>query len=231
MPIVYPIGPITPIPSSTPSVTITPSVTPSIGTSSTPSPTPSYNWNVSPSLTPSITLTPTPTLSIDCGGLNIFDQMQGAALKFMQTSIGYHKLNLNETKRNIYGESLEKWYYKPFVLRCLIERNDDNLKDEMFGPDVQRSLKVTVPRLAFDNETVSNINGANILPEIGDIFEDRNTERYYEVHNVISKFLPIITNATDEQLINCPQNTLVVYDLECYQTRVTKLNILPNKII
>lgn len=227
MPIVYPIGPITPIPSKTPSVTPTVSITPSFGSSLTPTPS-AYPGA---SATPSISFTPTPTLSIDCGGLNIFDQMQGAALKFMQISVGYYKINLNETKRNIYGESLEKWYYQPFAIRCLIERDPDSIDNEMFGPDVQKSIKVTVPRIAFDDETVSNVTGANVLPEIGDIFEDRNTERWYEVHNIVSNYIPVTTNATDEQLLNCPQANLVIYVLECYQTRVTKLNTLPYKII
>lgn len=227
MPIVYPIGPITPIPSKTPSATPTVSVTPSFGSS--PTPTPSFV--ASPTATPTISITPTPTLSIDCISLNIFDQMQGAALKFMQMSVGYYKINLSQTKRNVYGESLEKWYYQPFALRCMIERSPEEIDNEMFGPDVQKSIKLSVPRIAFDDETVSNVTGANVLPEIGDIFEDRNTERWYEVHNIVSNFIPVITNATDEQLLYCPQANLAVYELTCYQTRITRLNTSPYKII
>jgi hypothetical protein len=38
----------------------------------------------------------------------IFEQMQQAALQFMKTDVAYYKLNLYQTKKNIYGESLEK---------------------------------------------------------------------------------------------------------------------------
>jgi hypothetical protein len=245
MPIVYPIGPIEPLPSRTPSVTPTISITPTI--SVTPSVTPSEGWippspsltptiSSTPSITPTISVTPTitvtPTPSIDCGNLNIFDQMQAAALQFMTTNIGYYKLNLNETKKNIYGESLEKWYYQPLIVRCSIERNPETIKDEMFGPDVQKSLKITVPRISFDNTNIGgNFTGVDLLPEIGDMFEDRSTERYYEIHNITTNYIPITTNFTPTQILFCQQVNLVIYELDCYQTRVSRLNILPYKII
>jgi len=226
----------TPTPTVTPSAT--PSVTPSLTPTKTPSTTPSISktptTSVTPSSTPSIsrtaTPTPTPSPSVDCSQLGIFSQMQTAALQFMQTSVGYYKINLSQTKKNIYGESLEKWYYQPFLIKSTIERSADVVKDEMFGPDVIKSIKLTIPRVAWDEGFTGQIEGKNLLPEIGDIILDRSTERYYEVHNIIVNYVPIVSNINLGQT-NCPQSELVTYNMECTQTRASKLNLLPYKLL
>jgi hypothetical protein len=233
-------------PSKTPSVSVTPTVTPTI--SVTPSPsralgaspsatptvtptvtvTPTISISVTPSKTPSIT--PTPSPSPDCSQLNIFAQMQQAALQFMKTDVAYYKHNLAQTKRNIYGESLEKWFYQPFLIKCTIERNPDTIKDEMFGPDVEKTIRLTIPKVAWEEGNAGLIEGKNVLPEIGDIIYDRSTERYFEIHNIISDYVPINANIGVGQS-NCPQAELVTYNIECHQTRVTRLNLSPFKVI
>ena len=233
-------------PSKTPSVSVTPTVTPTI--SITPSPsrsigaspsvtptvtptvtvTPTISISLTPSITPSITVTPSP--SPNCSQLNIFAQMQQAALQFMKTEIAYYKHNLYQTKKNIYGESLEKWFYQPFLIKTTIERNPDSIKDEMFGPDIEKTIKCTIPKVAWESGNAGLIEGKNILPEIGDIIFDRSTERYFEVHNIISDYVPINANIGVGQS-NCPQAELVTYNLECHQTRITRLNLSPFKVI
>jgi hypothetical protein len=241
---------LTPSKSKTPSATIsvsmspsfnasnsaTPSVTPSVTTTPSISKTPSITLSVTPSntLSPSISRTPspttTPTPSLDYTDLNVFSQMQAAALQFMQTAIAYYKINLHETKKNIYGESLEKWFYQPFLIKCTIERDPDTLNSEMFGPDISRNIKLTIPRIAWDNEFSGQIQGVNVLPEIGDIIFDRSTERYYEIHNIISNYIPINANINPGSSL-CPQAELITYNIECVQTRATRLNLLPYKLI
>jgi hypothetical protein len=243
-------------PSKTPSVSVTPSITPTISVTPTVTPTisvtpsPSRALGSSPSATPTVTptvtvtptisisitpsktptVTPTPSPSPDCSQLNIFAQMQQAALQFMQTDIAYYKHNLSQTKRNIYGESLEKWFYQPFLIKCTIERDPDTIKDEMFGPDVEKTIKLTIPKVAWESGNAGLVEGANVLPEIGDIFYDRSTERYYEVHNIIHQFVPINANI-GVGTGNCPQAELVTFNIECHQTRVTRLNLSPYKVI
>jgi len=211
-------------PSSTPSNT--PSVTPSV--TRTPSSTPSNSVTPTPTRTPSTT--PSPTPSADCSSLGLFTQMQQAALQFMQTNIAYYKINLAQTKRNIYGESLEKWFYQPFLIKCTIERDNDVINNEMFGPDVTKNIKVTIPRMAWEQGNAGLIDGVNMLPEIGDIIYDRSTERYYELHNLITNYVPVNANISAGQSV-CPQAELVTYNMECSQTRVSRLNLLPHKII
>ena len=211
-------------PTVTPSVTNTPSVTPS----KTPSSTPSIS--VTPSVSKSPTPSPTPSPSADCSQLNIFSQMQQAALQFMKTDVAYYKADLSATKRNIYGESMEKWFYQPFLIKCTIERNADTIKDEMFGPDVDKTAKLTIPRVAWEQGNAGLIQGANVLPEIGDIIYDRSTERYYEVNNLIHDYVPINANIGLGQS-SCPQAELVTFNLECHQTRVSRLNLSPYKVL
>ena len=211
-------------PSATPTVTPTISKTPSV----TPSVTPTITITPTPSKTPSIT--PTPSPSPDCSQLNIFAQMQQAALQFMKTDVAYYKHNLYQTKKNIHGEVLEKWFYQPFLIKCTIERNPDTIKDEMFGPDVEKTIKLTIPKVAWEEGNAGLIQGANVLPEIGDIIYDRSTERYYEIHNIISDYVPINANIGVGQS-SCPQAELVTYNVECHQTRVTRLNLSPFKVI
>ena len=237
-------GGISPTPSKTPSVTpsisisktpfasiqATPSVTPSV--TKTPSVTPSIT--VSPSVTPSITVsptvTPTPSPSVDCSQFNLFDQMQQATFQFMQTSIAYYIIDLNETKRNIYGESLEKWYYQPFLIKCTITRNADTVKDEMFGPDIEKTISLTIPKVAWEQGYSGLIQGANSFPVIGDIVYDRSTERYFEIHNIITNYVPVNSNINIGQT-NCPQADLVTYNIECHHTRISRLNLSPYKVL
>jgi hypothetical protein len=160
----------------------------------------------------------------------IFTQMQQAALQFMKTDVAYYKLNLYQTKKNIYGESLEKWYYEPFLIKCTIEREADVIVNEMFGPDVDKTAKLTIPRVAWEQGNAGLIQGANVLPEIGDIIYDRSTERYYEVHNIIHDYVPINANIGLGQT-SCPQAELVTFNIECHQTRVSRLNLSPYKVL
>jgi len=237
-------------PSKTPSVSVTPStsgpggasVTPTVTPSATPSVTPSISRTpsvtptntISVSVTPTISKTPTPTPtpspSADCSQPNVFSQMQQAALQFMKTDVAYYKANLSETKRNIYGESMEKWFYQPFLIKCTIERNADTIKDEMFGPDVDKTAKLTIPRVAWEQGNAGLIQGANVQPEIGDIVYDRSTERYYEIHNIVVDYYPIVSNVGVSNL-NCPPVKILKYDLDCYLTRTSRLNLSPYKLL
>jgi len=100
----------------------------------------------------------------------------------------------------------------------------------MFGPDIEKTIKCTIPKVAWESGNAGLIEGKNILPEIGDIIFDRSTERYFEVHNIISDYVPINANIGVGQS-NCPQAELVTYNLECHQTRITRLNLSPFKVI
>jgi hypothetical protein len=219
--------------SVTPTPTRTPSVTPSISVTPSVTPTISKTPSITPTISVSPSITPTPTPSVDCNTGNILQQMQLAALNLLQTAVGYYKIDLSQAKRNIYGESLEKWYFQPVLTKCSIERDPDNIKDEMFGPDVERKITLTFPKAVFDVQDPDNIYagvGLNFLPEIGDIIYERSLDRYFEVHNIIIDYQPYNANVGVGTLA-CPPLELITYKLECYHTRSSRLNLLPYKLL
>jgi hypothetical protein len=87
---------------------------------------------------------------------------------------GYYKIVLDDTVKNLYGESLAKHYIGPVLLNCLIERGDFTFDQGDFGPDTSRSVTF---RFLKDH-----IVAADIHPEVGDVV--MYNEVYYLVDNV-----------------------------------------------
>lgn len=151
------------------------------------------------------------------GGGEITPILSGM-ISYTNMSVGYFKINLEQSVTNMYGESLEKWYYPPRQVPCLIERGDyDNPEDE-FGVDVSQTLTVKIIR-----DTAESLN---FLPEVGDILTDQ--EKYYEV-KVLNTSIITIPGAGGAQNSVGTGNAgeIVLYGLTCYLTRITKLNIIP----
>tara|TARA_R110000868_G_scaffold163126_1_gene395259 strand:+ start:887 stop:1378 length:492 start_codon:yes stop_codon:yes gene_type:complete len=87
---------------------------------------------------------------------------------------GYYKIVLGDTKKNIYGEALDKYYIGPVLLTCMIERGDFSFDQTEFGPDTKRP--VTFRFLKDD------MVEANVHPEPGDVI--MYNEVYYQADNV-----------------------------------------------
>lgn len=180
---------------------------------------------------------PTPIFPPPSGSLNdcidfVTPQlMQASLVSFLTSRILYYKINLNQTKKNIYGESLEKWYYEGVQTKCYIDRSPETITNEMFGPDINQQLKITIPEAALNpNNPFNLVIPTNILPEIGDIVYDLGRERYYEIHNVVTAYYPVATNVGSTNL-NCPPVKIMQFELDCYMTRVTRLNLSPYKLL
>ena len=58
--------------------------------------------------------------------------------------VGYFKIDLYNTKANLYGESTEKWYYPPVEVKCILERGDVTNTDTEYGVDVNQTLIMKV---------------------------------------------------------------------------------------
>lgn len=88
--------------------------------------------------------------------------------------VGYYKIKLDESKVNIYGEGINKYYIGPVLLNCLIERGDfaTNRLDSTI--DVNRTSTFRF----FKNHLID----ANVVPEVGDVV--MWNEHYFEVDNV-----------------------------------------------
>lgn len=139
------------------------------------------------------------------------------SINFSNMNVIYHKINLFATKSNIYGESLEKWYYPPLFVKCFIDRGITSNSDDEFGVNISQTITITISR--------DYIQKYNFIPEVGDIVMDR--ERYYEVNSLDSQFFTIPGTATPNGTQGTTGQSLS-YVLTCYLTRITKLNLIEN---
>ena len=112
------------------------------------------------------------------GSLRDISTFKGLAREIVENvvsqEIGYYKYMLNESKRNVYGESTDRYYVGPVLINCLIERGDFSFNRMEQTGDVNRPATF---RFLKDH-----LRDANVVPEIGDIV--MYNELYYEVDNV-----------------------------------------------
>jgi len=134
----------------------------------------------------------------------------------IEQEVLYYKISLENSKSNIYGESVNKVFYQPVKLNCLVERGEQQAGIDDFGPDLNR-----YNNFRFLKEDLKNVE---TYPQVGDIilwFED-----YYEVDNVIEN---------QHFLGKNPEYTFTEYGdkygasismiCQCHQTRGDKLGI------
>ena len=102
----------------------------------------------------------------------------------IQNTLVLFKVNLNETKVNLYGESVNKTWHLGVELFCLIEMDPENMQYEGFGPDNTQNM---VFRL--DRDMCSEKNS---YPEVGDIIYFNLNDDYngdYKL-TIVSLFRP-----------------------------------------
>ena len=86
-----------------------------------------------------------------------------------------YKINASETSANLYGESMDKFYYPGVETGCLVESDPQSTLYEGFGPDVKKGT------LFRFHQKLCEIK--EIYPQIGDILEWENA--HFEISNVI----------------------------------------------
>ncbi len=108
--------------------------------------------------------------------IRFFEQISSELVNdVIETLVTIFKVNVLETAYNLYGESLNKRYYKGMETYCVIERDPTEANYEGFGSDASRTT-----RFRFNRHTLID---NNFYPEIGDFVYLDNS--YYEVSNVI----------------------------------------------
>ena len=90
------------------------------------------------------------------------------------TAVVLYKLIIEDSKTNIYGESLSKTYYKGMECNAMIDRQDTSANYEGFGSDINQSVEFRFNRFTLKDK--------NFYPEIGDIIFHNNA--YFEIDNV-----------------------------------------------
>jgi hypothetical protein len=171
-----------------------------------------------PSAPPRPTPPPTGSVIVNGGG-GIINNLNNQ-ISYSNQKIGYFKIDLYNTKPNLYGESIEKWYYPPVEVKCLLERGEFTNTDTEYGVDTNQTITVTVSKTEFETTY-------NFTPEVGDIITDQ--ERYYEVSSINRSFVTLPGTGTSASIVGTP-GFIVLYVLSAYLTRTSKLNLIKYSI-
>lgn len=96
--------------------------------------------------------------------------------RYVDTEVGFYKLNLEATKTNIYDESDNKIYYGVLKMNALIARESRTRALDEYGADYSRPVTFGFLR--------DDLKDKNIIIEVGDIIEFDG--EYHEIDNVSS---------------------------------------------
>ena len=95
------------------------------------------------------------------------------------TAVVLYKLIVEDSKTNLYGESLSKTYFQGVECNAIIQRDDTQANYEGFGPDVSQNVQFRFNRFTLED--------TGFYPEVGDIIF--HNEAYFEIDNVTEDFL------------------------------------------
>jgi len=103
------------------------------------------------------------------------------------TAVVLYKLIIEDSKINIYGESLNKSYYQGVETNAMIQREGAQANYEGFGSDTSQTVEFRFNRFTLEEN--------NFYPEVGDIIY--HNDGYFEIDNVTEEQL--IGGRTDEK--------------------------------
>ena len=92
----------------------------------------------------------------------------------IETAVVLYKLVIEDSKTNLYGESLNKTYYQGVQTTAMIEREPSASEYEGFGADKSQNVEFRFNRFTLED--------TGFYPEIGDIIFHNNG--YFEIDNV-----------------------------------------------
>ncbi len=95
------------------------------------------------------------------------------------TAVVLYKLIVEDSKTNLYGESLSKTYYQGVECNAIIQRDDTQANYEGFGPDASQIVQFRFNRFTLEDK--------GFYPEVGDIIF--HNEAYFEIDNVTEDYL------------------------------------------
>ena len=91
----------------------------------------------------------------------------------IETTVILYKLIIEESKTNLYGESLNKTYYQGIECTAVIQREDTTANYEGFGSDISQNVEFRFNRFTLKEK--------DFYPEIGDIIY--HNDGYFEISN------------------------------------------------
>ena len=109
----------------------------------------------------------------------------------IQTAIVLFKVNLNETKINLYGESTNKTWYPGVQVYALINKDPESVRYEGFGPETDQNITFKLDRWMLEEK--------GIYPEIGDIINFNDYGVLIDSKD-IEKIDEILKNISEEEI-------------------------------
>ena len=95
------------------------------------------------------------------------------------TAVVLYKLIIEDSKTNLYGESLSKTYFQGVECNAIIQREDTAANYEGFGSDSSQTVQFRFNRFTLKD--------TGFYPEVGDIIF--HNDGYFEIDNVTEDFL------------------------------------------
>jgi len=92
----------------------------------------------------------------------------------IETVVVLYKLIIEDSKTNLYGESLSKSYYQGVNAAAIIQRDDTSTNYEGFGGDASQTVQFRFNRFTLEE--------TGFYPEVGDIIF--HNDAYFEIDNV-----------------------------------------------
>jgi hypothetical protein len=92
----------------------------------------------------------------------------------IETAVVLYKLVIEDSKTNLYGESLNKTYYQGVQTTAMIEREPSASEYEGFGSDKSQNVEFRFNRFTLED--------TGFYPEVGDIIF--HNDGYFEIDNV-----------------------------------------------
>ena len=90
------------------------------------------------------------------------------------TAVVLYKLIIEDSKTNLYGESLSKTYYQGVNCNAMIQREDSQSNYEGFGSDTSQNVEFRFNKFTLED--------TGFYPEVGDIIFHNNG--YFEIDSV-----------------------------------------------
>jgi len=134
----------------------------------------------------------------------------------VEQEVLYHKISLEDTDVNLYGEAMQKSYFNAVKLNCLITRGDQIIDIQEFGPDLGREASFAFIR--------QDLVDASVVAEVGDILEWHND--FYEVDTVRENQL-FVGRDSGYNLASYANNfgSSISIIVDCHLTRADRVGI------
>ncbi len=109
--------------------------------------------------------------------LNLMNNLNRQLIqKIIDTKVKFLKLDVRQITQNIYGQAKTKFYMQPIQLPALIQHENPNITDQLYGVNYQHFLVVKL--------NIQMLKQINLYPEVGDVVQYNQSD--FEVASIVN---------------------------------------------